>query len=165
MPLDLFLIRHAKSSWKDVRLSDHERPLNKRGRHDAPMMAKLLKKTGIIPDRVISSTAERAKLTAKEFAKEFGIREIVLLEELYMADEEDFLGTLSKFTGEDKCVLLFSHNPGITDFANFICGADIPEIPTCGIVHVHFPLNSWKEVNKGTGIFRSLDYPKNHPEK
>jgi phosphohistidine phosphatase len=165
MPLDLFLIRHAKSSWKDVRLSDHERPLNKRGRHDSPMMAKLLKKTEIMPDRVISSTAERAKLTAKEFAKEFGIREIVLLEELYMADEEDFLGTLSKLSGEDNCVLLFSHNPGITDFANFICGADIPEIPTCGIVHVHFPLHSWKDVKKGTGIFRSLDYPKNHPDK
>lgn len=165
MPLDLFLIRHAKSSWRDVSLSDHERPLNKRGRHDAPMMAKLLKKTGIKPDRVISSTAERAKVTAKEFAKEFGIREIVLLEQLYMADEEDFLGTLQKLSDDVKCVLLFSHNPGITNFANFICGADIPEIPTCGIVHVHFALNDWKDIKKGTGIFRSLDYPKNHPDK
>jgi phosphohistidine phosphatase len=164
VPKDLFLIRHAKSSWKEAGLSDHERPLNKRGNHDAPLMAKIIQDSGVSPDLLVSSTAVRAKKTAEAFAEVFGIKrnEILLSEDLYMADENDIIKRLQSVKDEIETVFLFAHNPGITDFANALCSTDIPNIPTCGVFHSRIPSLSWKDTEFGKGKFITFDFPKKH---
>lgn len=164
MAKDLFLIRHAKSSWKNLELGDHARPLNKRGRHDAPLMAKILRKSSIMPDVLITSSAVRARSTAEVFAEEFGIKKkkIVIDDELYMAGNRDFIKTLSAIDDVVQTAFLFSHNPGITDFANLLCGSDVVNIPTCGVFHTRIIADKWTDLRPGECEFISLDFPKNH---
>src|SRR5205085_2735979 len=117
----LHLVRHAKSSWDDLQLSDFERPLNARGKKDAPAVAKKIKdKEGIKIDRFISSPAKRARKTASVFMKEFGLKnkEMVLLPSLYEASVNNFYDAVESMNDEDETVAVFSHNPGITDFVN-----------------------------------------------
>jgi phosphohistidine phosphatase len=167
MPKEILLVRHAKSSWKETHLSDHDRPLNKRGIHDAPLMAKVVKSSGFNPDIILSSTAVRAKSTAEAFAEEFGLRKkkFVLLEELYMAGDDDFFDVLHSLDEDVRSVMIFSHNPGITEFANLLCNTDIANIPTCGIFRAMISHAKWKDVKPGTGKFISFDFPKNHYER
>ena len=164
MQRDLVLIRHAKSSWKEHGISDHDRTLNKRGKHDAPLMAGILKQKNIIPDLLISSTAVRAKMTAELFAEVYDIKriQIHLTEDLYLADENEILNTVKHFSQNVKTAFLFSHNPGITEFANLLCNSKIENIPTCGVCHVLINADGWREVEFGKGILAEFDYPKNH---
>ncbi len=164
MQRELILVRHAKSSWKEHGISDHDRTLNKRGKHDAPLMAGILRGKDISPDLLISSTAERAKMTAEIFAEVYGIKksQIQLFEDLYLADENGLLENVHRISNNVDTVFLFSHNPGITDFANALCNTDIINIPTCGIYHARFNAESWKDVEIGNGKFVEFDYPKNH---
>ena len=164
MSKDILLIRHAKSSWKEPGLSDHDRPLNKRGKHDAPMMAKVVKNAGIKPDTLISSTAVRARKTAEDFAEVFEIekKNILLSEDIYLGDVSDIMNRLRSVKDEFNTVFLFAHNPGITDFANTLCNTDILNIPTCGVFHAQIPSSNWKEIEPGTGKLVSFDFPKNH---
>lgn len=162
--MELILVRHAKSSWKDPSLPDHERPLNKRGKNDAPMMAAVLKQAGVKPDLIISSTAERAKLTAEYFAEilEVKRKKFILTDGLYFAGINEFLKTIRKKADKSEVVMIFSHNPGITEFANYICGSEILNIPTCGIVRAQATAGSWEELGEKSCRLISFDYPKNH---
>lgn len=164
MEKDILLIRHAKSSWKEPGLSDHDRPLNKRGKHDAPLMAKVVKNAGVKPDLLISSTAIRASKTAEYFAEVFEIekKKIFLSEDLYLGDVSDIMNRLRSVKDEINSVFLFAHNPGITDFANAFCNTDILNIPTCGVFHARIHISNWKEIEPGTGKLVSFDFPKNH---
>ncbi len=164
MSKQLYLIRHAKSSWKDSSIGDHDRPLNKRGRHDAPLMAQIIKDSGVSPDMLISSTALRALSTAKAFAEVFGFRgkDIQREDSLYMGWQKDFIKCIEKIDDINDCVFIFSHNPGITDFANSLCHTNILNIPTCGIFHSEIETDSWKKAGISKARFISLDYPKNH---
>src|SRR4030095_5442955 len=116
----LLLIRHAKSSWDDPGLSDFERPLNDRGKKDAPAMADRLHERGIKIHAFSSSPASRAQKTAEQFAKKYKKEkdDLVLKTELYMASDEAFNSVVEKLNDDLDCVAVFSHNPGITDFAN-----------------------------------------------
>jgi len=118
----LILVRHAKSSWDDVTLPDFDRPLNHRGKKDAPRMAKRLKDKIKDIDAFISSPAKRAKKTAKLFIEEFDRdeEEIILVQALYHAGIDDFYQTIHDADNKFKSIALFSHNPGITSFANEI---------------------------------------------
>ena len=132
----LFLIRHAKSSWDDSTLDDHERPLNQRGKANAPIMAKRLQKLGIKPDMLFSSTAQRAGSTAQVFAEhlDFPQPKISYVPDLYLASAgmlQDFIG---KIENSLNFVLIFGHNPGLTLLVNQVWGLPIDNIPTCGIV-------------------------------
>lgn len=164
MSKDILLIRHAKSSWNEPGLSDHDRPLNKRGKHDAPLMAKVVKNAGIKPDTLISSTAVRARKTAEAFAEVFEIekKNILLSEDIYLGDVSDILNRLRSVKDEFNTVFLFAHNPGITDFANALCDTDILNIPTCGVYHARLSSTNWKDIEPGTGKLVSFDFPKNH---
>ena len=158
----LILIRHAKSSWDDAGLNDFERPLNDRGRKDAPLMAERLYERGIKVDAFISSPAKRAKKTAEQFAKRYKKEggDLVLKTELYMASEETFLNLLEKLDDQMDCVALFSHNPGITDFANSLADARIDNIPTCGVFAVSIEANKWSKFRDAKRKFLFFDYPK-----
>src|SRR5512136_1050596 len=99
----LLLMRHAKSSWKHPDLVDRDRPLNKRGEKDAPKMGKLLKHEEIIPQRILSSTAERACKTAEAVAEKTGYKEeLVYLDTLYMAEPAGIIDILKSIPNDIK---------------------------------------------------------------
>lgn len=158
----LLLVRHAKSSWDDASLNDFERPLNDRGKKDAPMMADRLHERGIRVDAFVSSPAKRAKKTAEQFAKQYkkDEAELVLKTELYLAGEEIFYDVIEKLDDQCDCVAIFSHNPGITDFANSLSDARIDNIPTCGIFAVSVETKKWNKFRNAKKEFLFFDYPK-----
>jgi phosphohistidine phosphatase len=159
----LILVRHAKSSWDEAGLSDSERPLNERGKLDAPEMAKRLRKKGLPVDRFVSSPAERAFRTARYFAKEFDVKKggIQVERVLYGALTSQFEQVIASFRDEDNTVVLFSHNPGITDYANTLTNVRTDNIPTCGVFAVQAEVDSWKDFAKAEKKFLFFDYPKN----
>lgn len=162
----LYLVRHAKSSWDDIEMADFDRPLNARGEKDAPKMAKLLKHRDVVPDRMITSPANRALSTCRLFAKVFGFdkKKIVSEATLYHAGADDILKVLGSLPlhkgGKEEVVLLFGHNPGVTEFANALLNISIDNIPTCGVVEATLNIDSWKEISLGCGKMVSFDYPK-----
>ena len=160
----LYIIRHAKSSWDNPDQSDFDRPLNERGKHDAPLMGKRLKEKEIHPDLIISSPAKRALSTGKQIAEilKYPKENIKAIKSLYHADEETILASIQILRDGDEVVILVGHNPGLTDFTNSI-GEDEPlieNIPTCGIVVFTFKIASWKEMKWGIGKMLFFDYPK-----
>ena len=158
----LVLVRHAKSSWKDPETEDHERPLSKRGEHDAPFMAKIFRDKKMDVDLMVSSTAVRALATAREFARKLDIKKgkILRVSELYLADPEDIIDYIRNLDDDYKTVMLFGHNPGFTTVANTLGNEPIDNIPTCGIMAIDFPVHSWKDAEKGIGIVRFKEFPK-----
>ncbi len=159
----LFLVRHAKSSWKDSSIDDSDRPLNKRGKRDAPFMGELLKEKVVNPDLVISSPAKRASKTAQIIAEQIGYskRDIIYSEEIYEASSRELLDFIKKIDDKYNSVMLFGHNPGFTMLNNFLSKQYIDNIPTCGIVALEFN-NTWKEIDKNTAKMIFFDYPKRY---
>lgn len=163
----LYLVRHAKSSWKNLKLSDLDRPLNKRGKRDAPFMGRLLKKMNEYPDLIISSPAKRAFSTAKRFSKEldYPIKKILKDEKLYMAEITEFVSVIKKTHKSVKRLMLFVHNYGITNFANFISQSNIENIPTAGVVRIDFEFKSWKDIDASKGKLTFFEFPKKYSLK
>jgi phosphohistidine phosphatase len=160
----LFVVRHAKSSWDHIGLSDFERPLNKRGKHDAPDMAKRLWDHGFRVDGIISSPAVRALTTAEYFADHFGFekKDILKVDRLYHADVNTFYDVISKEIPEKwSRVILFSHNPGITYFVNSTGLVMLDNMPTCGIFGFEAECDTWRLLEKAPKKFVLFDYPKN----
>lgn len=165
MQRTLVMIRHAKSSWANPLQSDFERPLNERGEHDAPMMGGRLKQRNILPDLIISSTAKRAKQTAKKIAKEVGYDESAIEwhDKLYHCIPQVFEEVLYEVDDAVKTVFIVAHNPGITSFVNSLShsfGTD--NMPTCGIAAAHFNAREWNEFGKAEKKVFLFDYPKNN---
>src|SRR6187397_118414 len=159
----LLLIRHAKSSWDDAALSDYERPLNERGKKDAPAMAERLYERGIKIDAFVTSPARRARKTAEVFAKRYKKEkdDLLLKTELYMATDEAFNSVVEKLNDDIDCVAVFSHNPGITDFANSLTDdIRIDNIPTCGIFAVSIEARKWNKFKEAKKKFLFFDYPR-----
>jgi len=157
----LLLIRHAKSSWDDAGLSDFDRPLNDRGKKEAPRMAERLHERNIKIDAFVSSPAKRAKKTAEQFAKQYKKDEdIIFRTELYMAGDDVFSAIVEKLDDKYDCVAVFSHNPGITDFANVLTDARIDNIPTSGIFAVSIDTKKWSKFKDAKKNFLFFDYPK-----
>ena len=159
----LFLVRHAKSSWKDSSIDDNDRPLNKRGKRDAPFMGELLKEKVVNPDLVISSPAKRASKTAQIIAEQIGYykKDIIYSEEIYEASSRELVDFIKKIDDKYNSVMLFGHNPGFTMLNNFLSKHYIDNIPTCGIVALEFN-NTWKEIDKNTAKMIFFDYPKRY---
>lgn len=158
----ILLIRHAKSSWDNFSLKDEERPLNDRGKKNAPEMAKRLRKKKIQIDAFLSSPAKRARSTAEYFADEYGVnrKHIIILPELYMANNNAFIETIRNAPEKAVSIAIFSHNNGITDFANSLCETKIDDMPTCSIFAVHADIDEWKSFEPGKNKFNFFDYPK-----
>jgi phosphohistidine phosphatase len=162
----LLIIRHAKSSWADPGQTDIERPLNDRGKKDAPEMAARLKDQKIKIDLFVSSPAKRAHKTAKFFAEEFDIPkdEILIVKELYEAAATAFYKAVAHFQDKHKTIALFSHNPGITDFVNTLTNVKIDNMPTCAVFAVSIPGDSWSAFKEAEKNFLFFDYPKKESE-
>lgn len=157
----LLLIRHAKSSW-DMDVDDFERPLNDRGKNDAPAMAKRLIKKEIIIDAFVSSPAKRALLTAAFFAEAYDkkLKDIITIPSLYEPTVEAFYNAIKDLNNDLNIVAVFSHNPAITDFANKLTSFKIDEMPTCSVFAVKADVEKWKEFIPVQKEFWFFDYPK-----
>jgi phosphohistidine phosphatase len=160
---NLFLIRHAKSSWDDSTLDDHERPLNQRGKDNAPIMAKRLQKLRVKPDMLFSSTALRAASTAQVFAKhlDFPQPKISFDPNLYLASAGMLQDYVSKIENSLNSVLIFGHNPGLTLLVAQVWGLPINNIPTCGIVSLKFGSSTWEGASSQLPSGATFDFPKN----
>ncbi len=162
----LFIIRHAKSSWDDPELDDFDRPLNKRGKKDAPRMGKRLKERRVTPDLMLSSPAERALATCEAIATvlQFDQTKIKTDKRLYHAHEDQILDVIRNLKDSprdnEEVVVIFGHNPGLTEFANSLLNETIDNIPTCGIVAATLPVERWQDVTYGCGKMLFFDFPK-----
>jgi phosphohistidine phosphatase len=161
----LYVIRHAKSSWDQEDLSDFDRPLNERGKRDAPEMARRLKERGLHPDLMYASPAKRALSTAKKMAKvfEYDKTKIKTDRRLYHADSGMIVSVLQALKSKVDVVFLFGHNPGLTDFVNSLMNekAYIDNVPTCGVVGFSIAIEDWKDLKPKSGKMLFFDYPKN----
>ncbi len=160
----LYLIRHSKSSWKNPGLTDFERPLNKRGKLDAPFMGKLLAKRGVCPEIIFSSPAERALKSAKIIAEEIGypLEEIVTQAAIYDAGVADLLEVVRDFDNIYREVMLFGHNPGIIGLVNYLSDFDLDNVPTSGVVCIEFNDLAWHRISRRSGTLVFFEYPKKY---
>lgn len=160
----LTLVRHAKSSWKDRGLSDRERPLNKRGKRDAPRMGRFVADAGVRPSQIISSPAVRAWTTARIFARELGYPVEFLQREdgLYLASLDNLLDVVATQDAGFNNLMLFAHNPGLTDFANYLVPGLTNNLPTSGAVSVTLDSDDWMLYDRPTTELVFYDYPKKH---
>ena len=158
----LFIVRHAKSSWNFSELDDIDRPLNKRGKKNAPEMGKRLANRQIEPDIIITSPAKRAASTAKRIAQEisFPLENIQKQPLFYHGSISNIIAVLKGMSDDIVTLMIFGHNPGLTDLTNFLSGSDIYNIPTCGIAEIEFGISTWSEIGKDAGFLSSFDYPK-----
>ncbi len=148
MTKELLVMRHAKSSWKDETLPDHERPLNKRGRHDAPAMAGLLVEQDLQPDLILSSSANRARSTAELVARSLNHPEpeVEVIDDFYLATPDVYLEFLQRLPDEVCRPMVVGHNPGLEQLINGISGA-WQTMSTAAIAHVIIELESWSELD------------------
>ncbi|WP_370089880.1 histidine phosphatase family protein [Ekhidna sp.] len=156
----LYLIRHAKSSWA-FDLSDHDRPLGKRGRKDVIKMGQHLAANQLKPEVLISSTASRAFYTALHLCDQIGIDEgqIRLDKSLYHAGASDILEVIKAAPNCDR-LAVFGHNPGFTSVANALANLNFDNVPTCGVVGINFNVKYWKDVQFGKGMLSFFYFPK-----
>ncbi|MEX2468946.1 MAG: histidine phosphatase family protein [Pseudohongiellaceae bacterium] len=159
----LYLLRHAKSSWENPGLKDFERPLNERGTSDVPVMAERFNVRKKKVDCIIASPAQRAKTTARLFARGIHYPEdnIASNPELYFAGTGMLLKAASLADDTCESVMLVGHNPAITEFANAMAGCDIDNVPTCGLVELTLPVAHWADIELGGATLVEFDFPKN----
>jgi phosphohistidine phosphatase len=163
----IYIVRHAKSSWDNPLLDDFSRPLNDRGKRDAPRMAKRLKEKRIIPDVMLASPARRALATCKKMAEVLRFPEDKIKTErgLYHADEDQTLEVVKSIKDKYDVVMIFGHNPGLTSFVNKLGNQNFDNVPTCGIVAYEMKIDTWNEADFGKGRLLFYDYPKHKDGK
>jgi len=149
MTKDLFLIRHAESSHPSG-VSDFDRPLSEKGYSEAEKMSLKLKQYKPLPEFIISSPAKRALNTAMIFAEILN-HPIQPENMIYEATVSSLLSIVNHLPDEQNRVALFGHNPGITEFAEYLTRERIGNIPTAGIVHIQFSSDSWETISRGLG--------------
>jgi len=158
----LTLLRHAKSSWENAGLDDRDRPLNKRGERDAPMMGRRLLKKNTRPSLILTSPAKRARQTARLIAREIGypIEFLQTEHELYLAEPAAMLDIIAQQDNSFNDIVVCGHNPGITELSNYLSGVTIDNIPTCGMVYLEAEIKAWDELGGSPCTLAAFDYPK-----
>lgn len=161
---NLFLTRHAKSSWNNSGLADIDRPLNERGKKAAPFMGKLIVDKGEKPELLISSPANRALSTARAFGEVMGLVEndIIVNRAIYGAGAQQLLELVQNQDDLHKSIMLFGHNPTFTSFVNMLTGSNIMNVVTCGVVRINFEYSSWIDIDFGSGRLVYYEYPKKY---
>ncbi len=146
----LLLLRHAKSSWKDSKLPDHERPLNKRGQKEAPQVGTYLKENNLVPDLILTSTARRAHDTAKAVSETSGFDgDIELYQDLYMSEPSTYLDILRCMPNTANRVLVVGHNPTAEGLLAML--TDVNEhMATAALAVIDLPITTWEELTEAT---------------
>jgi phosphohistidine phosphatase len=144
----LLILRHAKSSWSDSKLADIDRPLNKRGKHDAPIVGALLREVDLVPDRILCSPATRARKTAKAVAEASGYEgEIELDDDFYPGDPQAYIEALQSLSDDVQCAMVVGHNPGLEDLLNTLTG-ESAALPTAALAQVNLSIHAWLELDE-----------------
>lgn len=160
----LLVLRHAKSSWKHPETSDHDRPLNKRGKRDAPRMGRLVAARELRPDVIVSSTAKRARWTADEVAQHSGYEGTVQLERrLYLASPDEIVHVVRNVADSAQRILVVGHNPGLEDLIARL-GRHPETLPTAALAEIRLAIRSWSDLalsSDGTlaGLWRPRELP------
>lgn len=145
----LLILRHAKSSWKDESVPDHDRPLNKRGRRDAPRMGEILRQEGFQPDLVLSSDAVRARDTTRLALEAAGFDgEVEYRESLYAFEPGAYLQALSRLDDAIDQVLIIGHNPALEELLSGLTGEHYL-MPTAALAHLELPVEHWSQISFG----------------
>lgn len=166
----LLLMRHAKSSWKDTNLKDHERPLNKRGRYDAPLMGQVLVDRELLPQKILCSSAVRARETAEALQKAVDHPfEIEYLDRLYLAEADEYFNVLREQPDNLERVMVIGHNPGLETLLQLLSG-QIEALPTAVIAYLVLPITQWSQISSSTEgelveIWRPKELYEEEPEK
>ena len=165
----LILVRHAKSSWADRQLTDHDRPLNTRGARNAPVMGARVQALGIRVEGLITSSALRARTTAEHFldALDPTPAKLRVDSNLYHADVATWLAFMESLPDTWSSVMAFGHNPGLTELAADVWNLPVKNVPTCGVLWLTFTGPTWKKAATKQPRAAAFDYPKNpsnHPE-
>ncbi len=160
----LLILRHAKSSWKNDQLPDHDRPLNPRGERDAPNVGKRLRNEDLIPDAILSSTAKRARQTAEAVADESGfVDELQLSRELYGGGPEAYLEAIRSLPSQVDCALVVGHNPDLEILVELLSGESV-RMPTAALAHLVLDIRGWQDLNEeAQGKLVNLWTPREHP--
>jgi len=158
----LYLVRHAKSSWKYPNLDDFERPLNKRGHKNVPVIGKVLKKLKVAPDLVISSPANRAATTARMIAAaiNYPLGKIRYSEAIYEFNEKALIHVVKQIDDAVNKAMVVGHNPALNGLADYIGDQSIGNIPTCGVICVELDILSWANINAHCGKLKFFEFPK-----
>jgi len=157
----LLLMRHAKSSWGNPGLSDHDRPLNKRGERACRLMGSFLSEQNHIPDKIICSTAVRAKKTVEGLIETLPFaNDIDYTRELYLADVDILLEQLQSLTDNIETAMLVGHNPGMDEFLDVICDEQ-NHMPTAAIAEIEFDIPNWHKLRANSSAnLKNLWIPK-----
>ena len=146
----LLVLRHAKSSWNDPTVDDHDRPLNGRGTRDAPRMGQLVHELGLAPDVIISSDAVRARVTAAAVADALGVADEIRLERrLYLATPSDIIAVLRSVPVSAATAMIVGHNPGLEQLAERLTG-EANELPTAALAQISLPIERWRDLKLST---------------
>ena len=160
----LTLLRHAKSSWDDSRVADHDRPLAKRGLRDAPRMGQRLASRGLKPDLLLTSSATRARETAELVTEQLANARLALRIELkiYLATPGELLAVIESVEDTVGSLVVVGHNPGFTQLANMLLpDLELLNLPTAGVVCMQCDIASWSEIDAGSRRLQFYDFPKN----
>lgn len=161
---NLLVLRHAKSSWANQNLSDHERPLNKRGKFDAPRMGRWLAHLELTPELIICSTAERALTTAEIVALHSGYEaELVANRKFYHASPATYIEELRALNTGSGRVMIVGHNPGMEQLVELLTERSL-RMPTAAIAHIELPIDRWEQLSlTSTGTLKGHWIPKGLP--
>ena len=166
-PRHLTLFRHAKSSWDNPSLEDHERTLSARGKRDAPKMGARLLAREACPSAILSSTAVRALATARQIAEAlaYPLDELRTDRRLYLAGTQQILQLIMEQRDEWAELLVVGHNPGLTDLANrLLPELRLDNLPTAGCVAMEFQARRWSDLERSRATLLYWDYPKNREQ-
>lgn len=168
--LTLSILRHAKSSWDDYELSDHERPLNKRGTKAAVDVGRHIVRSGERPELILSSDAVRTRATVAILLSELGAPapDVVYDSSLYLAEPVTLVGRLREVDNEIKRVMLVGHNPGLHAISLSLTGSGdrktlqrlAMKFPTAGLANITFPGDDWSSIKPGAGTLIEFITPR-----
>lgn len=163
---ELYLLRHAKSSWDSPANTDHERPLNRRGLNDAPEMAARLATRGDLPNKIICSSAVRAQTTAALIAEGIGYKlaDLKIEANAYSFSADDVIEQIKSLDSQYESVMLVGHNPAYTIVANLFSPEPISNVSTCGLVKLVSESSQWQQLEPANTRLVYFDYPKNKRE-
>jgi len=158
----LYIVRHAKSSWKYEGIGDIDRPLKKRGIEDAYLISKILKEKITRPDVFVSSSANRALHTGIIFTDTFSypLANLKISRSLYSFSDGYLIKTVKALDDSFDSAIIFSHDHGINSFVNKFGSKGIDHVPTCGVVGIQFKTKHWKNIKKGITLL--TEFPKHY---